>query len=452
MPVCSLRAAEADHLRARRGPYQRWRGRFAGRTKALASACTLALLIAAAPAQAKIFFRSASSVATSSASSITLGAPSATTVGDFLIMNIDSNGGSTAFSAPVGWTSVNAGTNYSGGTLGGGYSIIAYKVAAAADVGASYTISLGTTRAAVARIVDYVGVETSSPVENTFPAGTDPSGGASAASFSYPSVTTTVANSMVVFGAVAFPSGGATTITPPAGSAVRVQLSATGTSPDISAEVDDFVQAAAGTVAKTGTIAASSPWGAGTIALKPASGGTFQFDVAPSAPAFPAVTLKGQAQTVKATMNNFVVDDTNGESGWNVTVSGNTSAGKSPTFKEYCENGASACGSTAAHSYASGGWELPSGSLQLSTTGASWSTNGGAGTAPSFQCGSLTCSVDTSSQRKIVSTASGGGLGPWNAGGFGSSSLTLSAPSTLHALPKHEIYHEDLVWTLSSGP
>jgi hypothetical protein len=60
--------------------------------------------------------------------------------------------------------------------------------------------------------------------------------------------------------------------------------------------------------------------------------------------------------------------------------------------------------------------------------------------------------VDGSSQTKIVSAAAGGGLGPWSAGGFGASSLSLSLPSTLHALPEHEIYHADLVWTLSSGP
>ncbi len=413
-----------------------------------------AALVCSVPAEAArtTYFRSASSIATASASSIVLGAPSDTTPGDLLIMNVDTNGGSTAFTAPSGWTSLSASTNYSGNALGGGYSILAYRVATAADVGASYTISLGTTRAAVGRIVDYVGVETSSPFENTFPAGTDPSGGTSASSFSYPSVTTTAANSMVIFGALAFPTGGATTITPPSGSMQRVSLSATGTSPDITTEIDDLVQATAGTVAKTGTIATSSPWGAGTIALKPAASGTLQFDVAPSLPALPAVTLNGRAQTVEATMNNFAVDDTSGESGWNVTVSGNTAGGKSAVFKQYCENGAGKCGSSEPHSYVSGGHELPAGSLQLSTSGASWSTNGGAGTAPAFQCSSSACPLDSSTQTKIVSAAEKGGLGPWSTSGFGTGSLSLAAPSTLYGLPEHEIYHVDLLWTLSSGP
>jgi hypothetical protein len=56
---------------------------------------------------------------------------------------------------------------------------------------ASYTVSLGTTRAAVARIADYVGVKTSEPFENTFALGTDPAGNTTATSFSYPTVTTT---------------------------------------------------------------------------------------------------------------------------------------------------------------------------------------------------------------------------------------------------------------------
>jgi hypothetical protein len=407
---------------------------------------------ATATAARTTYFRSASSVATASASSVTLSAPTDTTVGDLLIMNVDTNGGATAFSAPTGWTSVSANSNYSGGALGGGYSILAYKVATAADVGASYTIGLGATRAAVARIVDYVGVETSSPFENTFPAGTDPAGGAGTASFSYPSVTTTANNSLVVFGAVAFPTGGATTITPPSGSTERVQLSATGTSPDISAEVDDLLVASAGTVAKTGSIAASSPWGAGAIALKPASSGTLQFDVAPTLPTLPAVTLNGQAQTVKASMGNFAVDDTSGESGWNVTVAGNGGVGKSAVFKQYCENGAGKCGATEAHTYVTAGHSLPAGSLSLSTAGAAWSTNGGAGGAPLFQCGASSCPLDSSSQTKIVSAAEKGGLGPWSSSGLAANNLTLNVPSTLYALPEHEIYHVDLVWTLSSGP
>ena len=153
------------------------RERYLRRSLVMLSACIAVLALSAAPAQAAIFFRSASSVTPTSASSITLNAPTGTSVGDFMFLDIDTNGGSTSFSRPTGWTSVFAGTNYSGGFLGGGYTVIAYKVATAADVGASYTIPLGTTRAAAARIVDYVGVDTASPVENSFPLGSNPGGG-----------------------------------------------------------------------------------------------------------------------------------------------------------------------------------------------------------------------------------------------------------------------------------
>jgi hypothetical protein len=43
-----------------------------------------------------------------------------------------------------------------------------------------------------------VGVKTSEPFENTFALGTDPAGNTTATSFSYPTVTTTAASSMVV--------------------------------------------------------------------------------------------------------------------------------------------------------------------------------------------------------------------------------------------------------------
>jgi len=41
---------------------------------------------------------------------------------------------------------------------------------------------------------------------------------------------------------------------------------------------------------------------------------------------------------------------------------------------------------------------------------------------------------------------------PVDTTGFSASSLSLSTPTTLRALPEHQIYHVDLVWTLSSGP
>jgi hypothetical protein len=455
--MCSLRAAEHGRLGVpRAGPEAcNPRGCMAVRATALASACALALVISAGPAQARTtYFRSASSAATSSASSIALNAPAGLSVGDLLVMNVDANGGNTAFTAPTGWTGVSASENYASDALGGGYSILAYKEiksTSEAEV-ASYTIELKKARAAVARIVDYVGVKAGAPFENTIPAeplGTNPSGGTNTTSFSYPSVTTTAPGTVIIFGAVAFPTAGDTTITPPSGSTSRVSLSGGSASPYITTEITDQVQAADGTVAEKGKIAASSPWGAGTIALTPSGSGTLQFTTAPSAPTLGVVTLNGQARTVNATMNNFAVEDTSGESGWNVTVEGQAGTGKSPVFKEYCENGASACEQNGAKTY--GGHELPAESLKLKTSSASWSTSYGVG-QPEFKCSTSSCALDSATAMKIVSAPAKSGLGPWTASGFGSSSLALALPSTLRALPAHEIYRVNLLWSLSTGP
>ena len=95
--------------------------------------------------------------------------------------------------------------------------------------------------------------------------------------------------------------------------------------------------------------------------------GTLSFGTAPDVPNLPALTLNGQLQTLNAAMNNYSVSDATGSgAGWNVTVNGDSSAGKSAVFKQYCSNGASPCGSDAANSYVSGGRTLSVGSLQLS--------------------------------------------------------------------------------------
>jgi hypothetical protein len=147
-------------------------------------------------------------------------------------------------------------------------------------------------------------------------------------------------------------------------------------------------------------------------------------------------------------MNSFTVDDTTGSgSGWNVTVAGDGTAGKSAVLKQYCTQ-AGGCG-TDPLGYVASGQTLPANSLKLNTTGASFT--GANGTAPTFQCSSG-CSVDAASPTKIASAAAGAGAGPWQTTGFGASSLSLSTATTLRTLPANEIYRADLLWTLSSGP
>ncbi len=184
--------------------------------------------------------------------------------------------------------------------------------------------------------------------------------------------------------------------------------------------------------------------------------GTLNFQSAPNvADDLTAVTLNGQAQTTNSTMSNYTVQDGTGSaSGWNLTVSGNTGAGLSPVFKQYCPT-VGACGADAGQTYVSGGATLPANSLTLSSAGgATFSgVNGTTGTAPTHQCASG-CFVDaaTASPVKVASAAASAGMGTWQANSFSASSLALSTPSNLKVLTNGEKYHVDLLWTLSSGP
>jgi hypothetical protein len=181
--------------------------------------------------------------------------------------------------------------------------------------------------------------------------------------------------------------------------------------------------------------------------------GALAFSTSPDVPTLPALTLNGQAQTLNAAMNNFsMIDATGSAAGWNVTVSGDNSAGKSPVFKEYCPN--ATCGSNSGPGYVSGGETLAANSLTLNSTSAGFTALlGTTGTAPTHQCGSG-CFVDAApgSPVKIVSAATGAGLGTYSTNGFTSTSLGLSAPTTVKALQSNEVYRVDLVWSLNSGP
>ena len=183
------------------------------------------------------------------------------------------------------------------------------------------------------------------------------------------------------------------------------------------------------------------------------SAGSLSFSSSPNVPDLGTLTLNGQAQTLNAQMANFSVQDATGSgSGYNVTVVGDNSTGKSAVFKQYCSNGGSACGSDAANSYVSGGAVLAANSLTLSSTGAGFTAqNGTTGTAPTHSCNSG-CFVDTASAVKVISAAVGAGMGTYQANSYSPTSLALATPSNLTVLPANEIYHLDLVWSLNSGP
>jgi hypothetical protein len=413
----------------------------AAAVRAAGIAFAMVVLLACAQAQAATYFRSASTAQTGSgATSITLNLPSGVVAGDVMIASISAEG-SASFTVPSGWSS----TGLFSGITNFGFAGVYFHIAGSSEP-ASYTWGLGTSRKASGKMVSYVGVENSSPIEVT----STSAGASTGTSDSAASITTTINNTKVLMDFSADNSVGSLTITPPAGTTQRASVFSSGTGSVLGGVLQDFTQASAGaTGTKTFKTSASIPWGSLTIALKPGSG-ALAFDITPDAPALPTLTLSGQAQTSNATMNNFAVDDTTAGSGWNVTVAGNASAGNSAVFKRYCPN--TTCGSDSGPGYITGGATLPSGSLTLNTAGASWSTTGGSGASPAFQCSATSCPVDAASASKIVSTASGAGLGPWKTGAFSGTSLALATPTTLRALPESEVYRVDLLWTLSSGP
>ena len=411
------------------------------RARAVATATALVAmtqLASAGSADALIYLRNSSAVQNASGSStLVMPVPSGVVAGDVLITSVHADGSSsTAFTPPSGWTSIYNGTeNF-------GYSQVYWRVAGSSEP-ASYTWTLGATRKAVGQMGAYLGVDTAAPVETSATGG-----GTSGTTATAPTITTTFANSLVVMGMSAYPAG-SFTITPPTGTTARPQTFTTGGGSVLGTQSVDYTRATAGaTGTKAFTYSAGGAWGAISFALKPATG-VLSFAKAPNLPALPSVTLNGQSQTKNATMPDFAVDDTTSGSGWNVTVNGDSSAGKSAVFKQYCSNGASACGSDAANSYVTGGRTLAAGSLKINSTGASWT--GGSGSAPTFQCGSG-CSGDAGAATKIVSASASGGLGGWSTTGLSATSLALSAPTTVRTLPANEVYRADVVWTLASGP
>jgi hypothetical protein len=179
--------------------------------------------------------------------------------------------------------------------------------------------------------------------------------------------------------------------------------------------------------------------------------GTLTFGTAPDVPNMPALTLNGQVQTLNAQMANFAMSDASGSgSGWNDSVIGDTSAGKSAVFKQYCPN--ATCGTDTGPGYVTSGATLAANSLTLNSTGAAFTAqNGTTGTAPTHQCGSG-CNVDSASSSKVVSAALNAGMGTYQANSYSATSLALNAPTTIKALQANEVYRLDLVWSLNSGP
>jgi len=177
----------------------------------------------------------------------------------------------------------------------------------------------------------------------------------------------------------------------------------------------------------------------------PAWGASLEFITTPKLPALPAVTLNAKAQTVTTTMNSFSVSDTRfTKSGWNVTVIGQSGTGKSAVFAQYCPK--VKCG-TDATGYVTGGRTLAANSLQLTSSGATFT--GGTGSTPKLMC-STTCNVDSATAVKVASAETSEST--WTAGGWSTTSLKLSTPTTLRVLANEEVYRVNVLWTLATGP
>lgn len=191
------------------------------------------------------------------------------------------------------------------------------------------------------------------------------------------------------------------------------------------------------------------------------TGGALNLSTPPAVPPLPGLTLNGSAQTLNAQMPNWTAADATGTgSGWNLNVVGDSSAGKSAVFKEYCTDGTvtNNC-STAVGGGAGPGYvttapaTLAANSLKLSSTSATMVASGGSsGTAPTHSC-STACNTDSATSVKVASAALNAGMGTWTGGAYSATSIALSAPTTIKAIGTgNKVYRVDLIWTLSTGP
>src|SRR5204863_474874 len=209
------------------------------------------------PGATSIGFRgaaSASSGGASSATSLAISRPSGTLANDVMVASITSRTGSgtPTISAPAGWTLI-VSTPDSGNNL---TTATYWKVAgtAGADPG-PYTFTVSSSRVA-GGISAYSNVDTTNPI--------NASGGQ--ASSSAPSITTTVANTMLV---ACFGRAGGSAIGAPTGTSERFHAE-TSSSTNAASESADVAQASAGATGQKASTGNTANIGQ-LIALAPAS-------------------------------------------------------------------------------------------------------------------------------------------------------------------------------------
>ena len=214
---------------------------------------------------AGISFRAAASAATDT-SSLSIGLPSGTLENDVMIAAIGFRPSSVTVTAPTGWTLVRRVDNSDQQTN----SLAVYRKVAGSSEASSHTWDVTGASYAVGGIQSFGGVDTANPIDVE-------NGQATAESLSHaaPSVTTTVANAMVV---TAHTFTTSTTWSPPSAMTEGFDVQFSPVDPGLGQSISaHYVQqtATGATGTKTATAAGSSgdedPGNTHTLALRPAS-------------------------------------------------------------------------------------------------------------------------------------------------------------------------------------
>ena len=257
-----------------------------------------------ASAHAAIAFVAATSAQNSSgATTLVISKPTGVVEGHVMIATVTAKETGT-ITAPSGWTVIKNLTQ--GTTL---RQVTYYKVATASEA-ASYSWSLGSTRAASGGIVDYSGVNQTVPIDASASASGE-SGNATA-----PSLTTSSSGDVAL---TASSFGVGSTATPGSGTVEQFDVASLSNT----SEVADFTVASAGaTEAKTiSPLNSTGNWIAQTVALRDASQATLSVTTS-AAPSFSANFNSGdQTKTFTAALS--VNDSRTGGSaglGWNLTI------------------------------------------------------------------------------------------------------------------------------------
>ena len=195
-----------------------------------------------------------------STTSISLNRPTGTVAGDVMLASLSVRGTSTV-TAPAGWTLIRT------DTFTASLRMHTYWRSATGSDPASWTWTFSAVRLAAGAIHAYSGVNATTPID----ANGGQAAGASSATATAPSITTTVANTRLV---TFFANMSNSTWTAPAGFAERVDLVGTSPSQFTSLTSADVARPTAGaTGASSATATASSGNVGQAIALRPAAGG-----------------------------------------------------------------------------------------------------------------------------------------------------------------------------------